>query len=211
VITQATLDNTKFSAVELAAIEGFVNNLLTYYDQANDTLFKAGASWYRYAQTFCERVARECKITPKMAAFVIAALSNNIPWEDQVRDTIPFVLHIRRGGDWNVSPGRFLPACKEKAARILAGDFDALTGPKVTVFARNMLGDYTHVTIDRHAVRGALRRHTDDNETSRWVAAKGKKRKMLEAAYHEASRLRAIEPAILQAVVWTVYRGSSGF
>ena len=69
-INQSTLSNTRFNDVEQAAIAGFVDNILAYYDQADETLYTAGAGWYRYAQVFCERVARECGISPKAAGTI---------------------------------------------------------------------------------------------------------------------------------------------
>jgi hypothetical protein len=123
---------------------------------------------------------------------------------------VPFIKHVLSGGDAAKSFG-FVPACQVKAAAILLNDdWAALSGPKVTVFAANILGDYSEVTVDRHALRVCLGRHTDDNETSGWVRP-GKRRAMLEAAYHEAARITREDAATLQAITWTVYRGCSGF
>lgn len=207
---QATLNNTAFKAADRELIDGFVNTIIGYYEKRDATQEREGRGWYRYAQDFAHDVAIETGITLKQAAYVIAALSNNVTWERQLKSTIAFVKHILDGGSAEQGFG-FIIDCQRKAARIiLERDYSALSGPKVTVFAANILGDYNEVTIDRHALRVCLGRHTDDNETTGWVRP-GKRRAMLEAAYHEAARLTREDAATLQAITWTVYRGCSGF
>lgn len=208
---QATLYNTTFKASEREMIDTFVDRIIHYYEMRDAAAEREGRGWYRYAQDFAHDVASETGISLKQAAYVIAVLSNNVTWERQLKSTIAFVKHVLDGGDAEIGFG-FIIECQRKAARIiLEHDFAALSGPKVTVFAANILGDYSQVTIDRHAVRVCFGRHTDDNETTKWVRAGSKGRAMLEAAYHEAARITREDPATLQAITWTVYRGSSGF
>lgn len=205
---QATIKTTEFSAIELDQISEYAINIRLVLRAATVRQTIEGTQWYAYAEQFAERVAIATGISKKQAAYVIAALSNNVSWEKQLDHTIPLVLAALDGLPM---PGPFIGGCKKIAQQIICEkDYNALRGPKVTVFARNILGDYSGVTVDRWALRVALGRFTDDDETKKWVRP-GKRRALIEAAYHLVADQESIAPAILQAITWTVIRGASGF
>ena len=84
---QATLNNTAFKAADRELIDGFVNTIIGYYEKRDATQEREGRGWYRYAQDFAHDVAIETGITLKQAAYVIAALSNNVTWERQLKSS----------------------------------------------------------------------------------------------------------------------------
>ena len=68
----------------------------------------------------------------------------------------------------------------EKADAILrTGDLSILSGPKVTAYFRNIMGEWQHVTLDRHAVR-PISKLGKDTPTGKVERAR------MEAAYREA-------------------------
>jgi hypothetical protein len=96
---------------------------------------------------------------------------------------------------------------RAKVAAFLAGlsSIEAVTsGPKVTAFYANLSGDLSQVTIDRHAVAGALG-HCPDND--RISCADYRKYAL---AYQAASKLLDLEPAQTQAIAWIVWRRKKG-
>ena len=91
------------------------------------------------------------------------------------------------------------PANHLKAWRILEGDLEALRGPKVIPFYRNIIGDPDNVTVDVWACRaydgtdvpGSLRKH-----------------RAIADAYRRAAKRAGVCPRDFQAVIWTVVRES---
>jgi hypothetical protein len=201
-----------FTAEENETISTLYQNILAVRERASDTEVNAGNVWYQYAEDFCWNVKVELKeltgvdVPFKHIAYAVAALSNNVYWERQVKGTTR-CLHLILTGDIDAACHMgFMPLGVRKAADIiLNGNLDALTGPKVTVFAHNICGDYSLVCVDRHAAAIAVGRKMNDNETTGWVRS-GPRRNMLEAAYHRAAAHYGEPVAILQAITWTVWR-----
>lgn len=195
-----------FKTDELATISEYVQNIIATYNRADADCLANGGGWYKYAQVFCESIAADVGLDLDTVAAVVAVLSNNVTWKQQVTYTAPFIRAVLAGTPPEQSPGNFLRVGKLKAARIIGGELSALSGPKVTCFYHNICGRYHLATIDRHAIRIALGRNTDEAETQKY--AKGRKRLLIDAAYHEAARQLGGDVAIIQAITWCVYRGT---
>lgn len=89
--------------------------------------------------------------------------------------------------------------------RALCGDDDVsdlVTGPKVSAFFRNIMGDWGYVTLDRHAVRPISKSGKD-------VPTGKVERARMDAAYRAAAAKVGLSPAMFQAVVWVAVRGAA--
>lgn len=205
-----------FTEAEADAISTLTNNILAWCEAATPDQEAEGRVWYAYAQDLAKQVtvdlrSKGFRVDFRTVAAVIAVTSNNMPWERQIRVTEPIIEAILRGIDPKTLGLGVMFSYLDKAERIINGDMTALSGPKVTVFYLNIIGEYGKVTVDRHAVRVALNEYTDENTTNRWVKPESRARYMMEAAYYLAAEACGDEPAVVQAIAWTVYRYSDAY
>ncbi len=202
---------TAFSSTEMALIDGAARNLVAYYASASDETRAAGTAWYSgKAAQLARDVAEQCGIPFETAAGVIAVNSPRTRWTTQVNRTAAFCTHMLNGGSIYDAPKASLyHSTMERAALgLLFGDWSGLNGPKVGPFYRNIIGDNTVVTLDVWAIRAGLgRRDMDEAEINLWTT--GRRRLVLEAAYHRAAGIIGEPVADVQAVVWVVFRGSA--
>jgi hypothetical protein len=203
-----------FTTAEAAVIDDtLVPNILKWCDAATTDQEAEGRVWYAYAQDLAKQITVSLRgkgfaIDFRTVAAVIAVTSNNMPWDRQIRVTEPVIEAILRHEDPKELHLGVMFSYLDKAARIIAGDMTALSGPKVSVFYLNIIGEHGSVTVDRHAVRVALDTYTDENTTNTWVKPESRARMLMEAAYYIAAQIKADEPATVQAIAWTVYRYS---
>jgi hypothetical protein len=117
------------------------------------------ARWYENAGSWCNGLDADYDLPPGTVAGYVAALSPLNSWDSQLKFTpgsIAQCLYLiskgRRPHEGITGPGFF--SNRDKAARILQGEapLDVLGGDKVRAFFRNLTGDYSCVTIDRHAI-----------------------------------------------------------
>lgn len=203
-------DEVAVSRQERDAIDQFACRIAEVYENAPEAVKERGADWYTgTARAFAERVADDCGLSFKVAAAIVAACSPRTRWSVQVRNTTAMVKHLLDGGSPETAPaGALFVRERTKAAAILDGDMTALRGPKVEPFYRNICGDESVVTIDVWAVRVALGDSQADEETiGYWI--RGRRRIILEAAYHQAADWLGVSVAAVQAVTWVAVRGSA--
>jgi hypothetical protein len=156
--------------------------------------------WYDYAGRFCAGLDLDHDLPSGTSAGVVAALSPLQSWESQVKYT-PAVIVAGLAGERIPGAGWF--ANKDKAARILQGEapLDVLGGDKVRSFYRNLTGDWSAVTIDRHAVNIAG-----------WTGAKHDNRSnnphyaTIATAFRQAAKTLGLAPAEIQALTWCFWR-----
>jgi hypothetical protein len=191
-------------------IESYTHNIVSTFARGNDDQIEAGLVWYPNARNEAARVASECDISLDCAAHIIAVLSPSVSWGNQVNYTIPFVKAVQNGASAYGVKAPFYGANKAKAARILDGDFSALSGVKVEAFYRNIMGGTDVATIDRHALRVALGRDASPSECSALLSKKSTARLEVIAAYHLAAARLGYDVASVQAVTWVVFRGKAG-
>jgi hypothetical protein len=197
------------TAAEDKLITFYADRLVKTYESASEDVRLAGASWYTVkAATLAATVAEECRISFEEAAAIVAVCSPRTRWGVQTDYTVAMVNHLLDGGAVETAPRASLYfAGIEKAQRILAGDFEAVHGPKVEPFYRNICGDGTVVTLDVWAIRAALgNTKLGEDAINPWT--KGRKRMLLDAAYHRAAGRIGECVAAVQAVVWVVIRGA---
>lgn len=172
-------------------------------------------AWYRIERGRLEGIAFDLRrargramgdvdgLTDLTVIAAAATLSPATSWHLLVAD-LPEFLHAALEGD-PVPPFATYGAQRMKAARIVreGRGVDAVTGPKVSAFARALAGDAAAVVVDRHAARIAL---GDDTVTD---VALGELRAIQDGYRLAASRL-GLAPAGLQALVWVSRVGFGG-
>lgn len=175
------------------------DNILAAFVKSDDSDISDGLSWYADALAIATELSPD---NPARGAGVIAALSPMTSWPLNVRKAREvFATGTTNGLTNNV----------RKAERIFNGEspIDVLSGPKVTSFFHNIMGDGMAVTVDRHAIDVAFGKVQTDAERNKAVS--GKRYGMIREAYnHVASILSnegiAMTGPQLQAIVWVYWR-----
>lgn len=198
------------------AMAAMTRRILAWHDRATDAERHDGMTWYDDARRFAGALAEATPYTLAQVAHVVAALSPQCTWDENMRAAaLACTLHAegRHDAEGDTLPGYVgYRANVAKAWRILDGDLSALRGPKVTAFAGAIVGDMSHVTVDVWATRTArdgrraLAFHAWDDEMPGAV-----EHRAIAEAYRRAAALRGITPSAMQAVVWVAVRGSGAF
>jgi hypothetical protein len=183
-----------------------LENILSIYHKALPQDLVAGLAWYPEAHNQAKRLAAVASVSLQQAAYAIAALSPNTPWLDNVETSWAVARHHANGGseaDFHYKT-RCLGLSVHKAFRILQGDLFALSGPKVTAFADNiMYPDASRkVTIDRWAYRIAIGTIEVTNVLK--VNIRQKLYDQVAAEYIEAAERVGMLPLQLQAITWVI-------
>lgn len=193
-------------------VRTMTDRLVKLYNDATDEC-RSRADWYAdVAGRDVERIATETDLPFSTVAAVLAVTSPGPTYAQNVKDA-------RALCKWSVGGEKGpAPTCAtyganvRKAVEILrSGELSLVTGPKVTAFYRNIMGDWSHVTLDRHAVRPIQKSPRDldwrKGNTSHTPNSREERKRMVEA-YTRAAHRVGIEPAQFQAVVWCVVRGA---
>ena len=193
------------------------DRLTRIYNGANADARNA-ADWYKdVAARDCEAISRETGVPFKHVAATMAVLSPGPQYSVNVADTRRMCQWAADGGYSGPADSNPLPSVSTygpnriKAAAILdswvlfgedADPAEHVSGPKVTAFFRNIIGELQHVTLDRHAVRPISKegKDTPRNKTER---------ARMEDAYRRAAAKVGLHPAEFQAVVWVAVRGAA--
>lgn len=190
-----------------------VDNILRTYRRATPEHIHAGYAWYAEAQEFARTLATATDYPLRAIAGVIAALSPQQSWAiNKSNARIAVDVHYMVGSCASIS--LHTKPQMAKVQRILDGETpeSVLRGPKESAFSRNIQGDYSLGTIDRHAFTVAVGKPLPDVNpiTGKALGGIGKGAyKRIHAAYVEAAAILGIPVAILQAITWIVIRGSA--
>lgn len=190
-------------------IPAMVRRILARYDAATPEQVAEGTVWYEQARTFAADLADRYPFTFEQVAYVIAALSPQVPWGKNKSSTIDALDAFLGGWDGETKlpdyPG--YSANGKKAHAILSGNLSVLRGPKVTAFAAAIMGDLSHTVVDVWATRAARSRAANllVSYTQEELPGAPEHRAIAEA-YRRAAGHRGIEPAVCQAVVWVQCR-----
>jgi hypothetical protein len=201
------MSNFKDAAPSTATM---VANILNLYAAADDVAVFEGTHWYDQARTFASTIAERYSVTTDVAACVIAAHSMNASWKANMTRAVNqlsgsptgLTAAIRMAHEamtWDTVAAGDIPAYDSP--------FDAIVGPKINPFARCVAGDLNAVATDRWAQRAAFDT-LDDKKATRWIKRNGMRDNMIEA-YALAAGSVGIAPAVMQAIVWVVVRGSA--
>lgn len=176
--------------------------ILRLYDSASTLDVHAGREWYSVARDIAANLACASPYTFEQCAAVIAVLSAQARWADNVSAARACVQAHASGASVGAVPchGGVTRANVVRAFAILDGT-TFVGGPKTGAFHRAIIGDPDAVVLDRHAIRAGIPSY--DGKRRVTVV----ERRALESAYRNAARLRGEAPRDMQAIVWIVRRG----
>jgi hypothetical protein len=170
--------------------------LSALYESAPIEAYRAGMQWYAMARQEASALARRHGVTLACAAGAIAALSPRVHWKVNLRLADAVLGKTYRRGAFKAN------LAKAVSIRDGAKPLAVLSGPKVRAFYRAIMGDQTAAVIDVWMLRamGLLKLATGLKPV---VYAK------LEAILVKVANAYRTTVARLQAIVWTVVRGSA--
>ena len=179
-----------------AAIE---HNLLSLYSVASAVDIADGLAWYPKAHTIVLEWSEHYGYPIACVASVIAAISPQCEW---TRNLI-IAEDVLDGRPQSV--GGALHVNVKKARRIRSARATDITayfpyGPKVASFAVNLAGDYSHATIDTHAMQAAL------NDVLARYTLKIQPYQCFADCYARAADSVGLEPAHFQAILWHTWK-----
>lgn len=152
---------------------------------------QAGA-WYVEANAVARQLSVTHNLPLEVTASVIAAFSPRTPWVRNVYLATEFLDGNRVGA---------LGVSISNAEHSLEVGFDALKGQKTNAFARNIAGDMNAVTIDTWMLKAAgLDSRKGANKTVY---------NALSEAVRAVARTHGLSPAVTQALIWIIVRGSA--
>lgn len=161
----------------------------------------AGTGWYLGAENLARRFARKYGCTKHQAAGVIAAMSPNQTWANNIIMAEQALAGNPRGFSSAVA----------RVQRILAGGsiigtFPEPTGNshKIREFYRAISGNANAVVVDRWALRAAWPNYESSVHDLERVGVYA----MVADCYREVAALFDMEPRDFQAAIWIQVRGS---
>ncbi len=188
-----------------------VKRILVWFDRATPAEVAAGAAWYGEAYRTADTMAAATGFPIDTVAAVISHLSPQTRWVANVNAAWSLLATDTR------APGMLTANYDRAMAAVHAEDPLATFGPraqKTAAFALAILGDHDSVVIDvwaaRATLQGARYRFRDElaDENARILKRAGVYAALV-AAYRSAARSRGVTPCAMQAIVWTVIRGSA--
>lgn len=183
-----------------ALVEDLSTNLLSWYSRATRSQRARGRYWYTHARDVADAIAERASLSREQAAALIAVYSPRCSWDENI---------VR--AEESARTGVPAPSVNDqvsKAAAILAGeDPDPwVRGPKVRRFWHNIMGDWSHVTVDIWHVRAATDNLEAGDREYKLTAGTEHRYGILEEATVRAAQAAKLTPAEFQAVVWLVVR-----
>lgn len=202
---QTAIGRTTAALDHGAAVERITAAILS--STAEEEAF--GLGWYAAAHD----IARELSAHPHVGAGVLAAVSPQTGWVDNVTAARLLADDPDRP-DVDVAPFCLVTDYTSGRARqILTGadPFDILGGRKVRSFYSNILRPDRSgpVTVDRHAVVIALHGHGTPTAavSDKWLERSGAY-STVASCYRTVGRRLGILPHQAQAIAWTVHRNA---
>ena len=170
--------------------------LVAHYEATDAATRDAGREWYPNALALCQAIGGDA-VPVDTVARVMALLSPRVSWKWCVEWTRVIVEAYLAGLP---IPAVSTMGNRMKAWSELHGE-PAISGQKVTAFARAILGDTEAVVIDSWVLRsvGLKPEAKVTRFRQRWITS----------AYTEAASLAGETPRDMQAIVWCAIRGAS--
>lgn len=191
-----------------------VANILAVFMRAEDenVAYEEGIGWYHAAHAIAAEHAATYGTTVSQAAGVIAALSPQTGWAENIRLAGEFWRrHAQRRTD--LMSGHTTDAIV-KCQRIGRGEdpYLVLGGRKVRSFYANILRPDTPgpVTIDRHAIAVIMARPLPASDPDARSPERPGVYTRAAGAYRTVARMVGLHPHQVQAVVWCQWRRETG-
>lgn len=178
-------------------------NILSIFKQSTLEEMVDGALWYPRALDRAKEMAREYNTNPQVAAGVIAALSPQQEWNQNLRMAEETLRTKRFIGHYKANTN--------KAKAIYRGEFPEMVLTSKYGYQKTLrfyqcissAGKCERVCLDRHALAVVLGRPATDRERGR---LKGKTYDLIAEAYRGVARKLGLTPGTLQAITWVTWK-----
>ncbi len=191
-----------------------IHRLYRLYELASESEKAQGRIWYECAQADIALLAIKHVTTPGIVAGVVAALSPNSRWAQNLEDA-DSVLAIGLASyeltDYHDCTVTTYNSNKAKAFAIAELDWhtpqgdplDILRGPKVRAFYLNLIGDATALTLDSHAYNAycGFRATGADLPGMRAQLTRDARK-----AYERAASVKGETVGSFQAIIWLTWK-----
>lgn len=180
----------------------YTQNVLSVYNFAVTQGYQ-NTAWYDTARVELAEIAESFDMVLSDVCWITATLSPHLSWELNKQSLIAFLC------SWYGLPCEFSNSAygknTHKCTRYMLGEIDGLpSGPKVSAFYLNLMGDYSALTIDRHAMRIALFGMWRITEETGEISPSVNEHRLITKAYENVSRMLGITAVELQAITWQV-------
>ena len=197
------MNNTQKKVFERNLTEKMVTNILKVWEVAKSRQLHH-TQWYRDAFSTLVELSGEYGLPVHDVAWVCATLSPNLRWDKNIHATISF-LDEWFGRKRQYVQNAYGPQVY-KCELYMAGELSGLpTGRKVRAFYRNLLGDYSVLTVDRHCGRIALQGVRDIEKPTGDVVLGEIEYRCCVAAHRVVSAILGYSVAEIQAITWQVF------
>lgn len=189
-----------------------LQRLLGVYRSASTATVLDGRSWYQEAFQSCLEIADSYDLPVELVAALVAILSPNNSWEQNLDDASTVIEYYQYSGVENVYDCKVLTynRNKEKAFSLLweidydGTSYDAavrayVRGPKVSAFHRAILGDRNALVLDSHCINAWYGRRIEGQKLS---AASASDRRQCTADYIKGASATGEAVSAFQAIVW---------
>ncbi len=190
-----------------------IHRLYRLYERATAGERYTGRTWYRDAQLDITDLAVAYKTTTDITAGVVAALSPNTRWVGNLEDAdrvLSIALAPYSTADYQECRVSTYNLNKFKAFSIAelawngSGDvLDILSGPKVTAFYRNLIGDSSALTLDSHAYNAFCGFRATGSDLP---GMRAQLTRDARAAYTQASVVKGETVSAFQAIIWVTWK-----
>lgn len=168
-----------------------MNNLETVFSMRTESEHKQGLFWYSDSRDYLRSLSDSTKVPFKSVCGIIAALSPRINWRTNIFNTIALCKSKKIAGLYkNIEKAK-----KIKKTGIV---MKYLSGPKVTSFFLNLLGNEDEVTID------TLMINCYHNSFERQSVTKQERIDMIETIERIAKR-HHLTNCQVQAIIWVTW------
>lgn len=165
--------------------------MLEVYGRATAQDIDLGRQWYPEVRRFVRRTAYKAGLPWHRVAAAMAVMSPRCRLAGNMIDVANLVEAAP--GPYNATGTNL-----RKAARLIEGDWDALSGPKVRAFYRAIVGDPESVVLDTHMLAIMMvRPYRNAREYDR-----------LADVVRAVAQFVGEHPRDLQAITWIVHRGN---
>lgn len=197
-MSRTSTRNRSFAQLKRHGIE----RLRQEWAETTQVEFEVGIDWYPEAGRWVDQLAIQHGKTREQVAVIAASLSPRLPWHRAILLT----EMILDGQDIRpLALGRQV----RKAEQVMAGvnPFQVLSGPKVTSFGHNLLGEYDWLTIDVHSF-GQVSNKDYNDDGAHFLERVGVY-EMYSDCFRFVAAENGLQGAPFQAVLWVHDRGSA--
>ena len=181
-----------------------INRLKKFCSLVSDTDIRDGLNWYQIANTKAFELVVKYSITVEQAAQVIALLSPQVTWAQNLINADTVINAFKLGGINKVLECKMFASNQQKikCAECLQGVYTIpVTAQKTYSFYKNILLDKDFVTIDRHAIKAAC-----NESRGGGVQITSKQYKTAAEAFKRVASLKKLTGYQLQAILWLTYK-----